>query len=355
MKKVILIYYFCFLMGLMMAYAQNPKDLDAHVYDRVTMKPIENVTISLLQAKKQFRTNSVGNIRIRSFENHDILQTSHAQYKSVRILLDTVQGGTLNIYLQEDNRSLDTVVMSSGYESISGHMATGAYERIDREQLQRNPTFDIMGRLKNATTGLYFNESYDLNSGGITNSDVLIRGLSTLRTTASGPLIVLDDFPYEGNIADINPNDIVDITILKDAAASSIWGARAGNGVIVIKTKKGMVGGKINIDFNSHFNFASKPNLLNLPVVDTKQYIDMERFLFSKGYFQSMENNRAKPALSPVIEMLIKERDGDMDAIQLENNLEELASLDVRKQFLKYIYRPEQRRQYALGIQGGNV
>ena len=66
---------------------------------------------------------------------------------------------------------------------------------------------------------------------------IQVRGLSTVLTEAA-PLIILDNFPFEGDINSINPNDVESVSVLKDAAAASIWGIKAGNGVIVITTKK---------------------------------------------------------------------------------------------------------------------
>src|SRR5690606_24963482 len=134
----------------------------------------------------------------------------------------------------------------------------------------RTPTVDILGRLKNNTTALYFNESYNLNGGGPPNRDLLMRGISTLRSSQAGPLIILDNFPYEGDINDINPNDIEEVSLLKDASASSIWGARAGNGVIVITTRKGAKDQKVHLNFIGSYQITARPDLFSLPIIRTE-------------------------------------------------------------------------------------
>src|SRR5690606_18858287 len=109
--------------------------------------------------------------------------------------------------------------------------------------------FNVLDRLKGVTNGLNFLTS---PSGGSNKNrtDIQIRGVSSMTANAK-PLIVVDGFPYDElnssffadstaiGVGDLNPNDIESITVLKDAAAASIWGVRAGNGVIVITTKKG--------------------------------------------------------------------------------------------------------------------
>src|SRR5690606_16983301 len=85
-------------------------------------------------------------------------------------------------------------------------------------------------------------------------------GVSTIESNES-PLIVLDNFPYEGRLDALNPNDVESITILRDAAAASIWGARAGNGVIVITTKQGNLENKPKLSAVSNITIGSKPDL----------------------------------------------------------------------------------------------
>src|SRR5258707_15132968 len=99
--------------------------------------------------------------------------------------------------------------------------------------MNRSLSGNMLTQIENLTSGVLFNHGDAANPG-----QVLMRGRSTIYANAS-PLIILDNFPYDGSINNINPNDIESITILKDAADAAIWGARAGNGVIVITSKKG--------------------------------------------------------------------------------------------------------------------
>src|SRR5690606_34190767 len=112
-----------------------------------------------------------------------------------------------------------------------------------------------------------------------------IRGRSTIFGNPD-PLIVVDDFPFEGNLDAINPNDVESITILKDAAAASLWGTRAGNGVIVITTKRGQLTHPI-VNVSSGVGITNRPDLFSTPQMTTSEYIELQQFLFEKGFYTS--------------------------------------------------------------------
>ena len=149
---------------------------------------------------------------------------------------------------------------------------------------------------------------------------ITIRGRSSIDENVSvDPLIVLDNFPYEGDINNINPNDIESITILKDAAAASIWGARSGNGVIVITTKKGS-NRKIKVELNTNITTGEKPDIFySTNFLPSKDFIDVETFLFNKGYFDNDIISANRPLLSPVADQLLKRRAGLITAADLQS------------------------------------
>src|SRR5690606_17454368 len=95
---------------------------------------------------------------------------------------------------------------------------------------------------------------------GTPSQRVFMHGISNIRS-ANDPLIILDNFPYEGDISNINPNDIESVTLLKDAAASSIWGAKAGNGVLVLTSKRANKSKPFELEINQHLKITAKPDL----------------------------------------------------------------------------------------------
>jgi TonB-dependent SusC/RagA subfamily outer membrane receptor len=138
--------------------------------------------------------------------------------------------GNLVVMLEPNSSELNEVIVSTGYQQIPAERATGSFAFADNKLLNRRVSPDVLTRISDVVPGVIFNK-------GRSNA-LRIRGQSTIFAEAE-PLIVIDNFPYEGDLNSINPNDVESITVLKDAAAASIWGARAGNGVIVITTKKG--------------------------------------------------------------------------------------------------------------------
>ncbi|HEY8971025.1 MAG TPA: TonB-dependent receptor plug domain-containing protein, partial [Puia sp.] len=120
------------------------------------------------------------------------------------------------------------VPISNGYQRIPKERATGSFGFIDRTLITRTVSTNITDRIENTVPGILSNHGQ--SAAGIPIREIpQVRGLSTIYANAS-PLFVLDNFPYDGDINNINPYDIENITVLKDAAAASIWGVRAGNG-----------------------------------------------------------------------------------------------------------------------------
>jgi TonB-linked SusC/RagA family outer membrane protein len=182
----------------------------------------------------------------------------------------------------------------------------------------------------------------------------MIRGLSSVTQSTTGPLIVLDNFPYSGNVNNINPNDIESITVLKDAAATSIWGARAGNGVIVITTRKARLNQPLSISVNSNVTFSNKPDLLTIPQMPVSSYIDLEKYLFEQGNYDWLFDDTYRSPIPQVPEILNQLRDGSITQQEANQKLEELSSHDIRSDMGKYLYRPTVKQQYAINLSGGS-
>jgi len=187
---------------------------------------------------------------------------------------------TVNIRMVVQDQLIGGVVVD-GYRTISKERAGGAYTIITEEELSRKPVTNISSALTGMVPGMATTVS---TIDG--QNRFVVRGQGTLgqnSTTVDNridtdPLIVVDGFPIQGYtaysfggdgvrnsmdpFATINPNDVETVTVLRDAAATSIYGARAANGVIVITTKKGKgAAGKPNISVSGHVSVSSKPDL----------------------------------------------------------------------------------------------
>lgn len=244
--------------------------------------------------------------------------------------------------------NLQEVTVSTGYQKIPKERATGSFVQVEKKEFNRRVSTDVLSRLDGIVSGLTFNT----NTGK--SNDISIRGMSTIFSNTQ-PLIVVDNFPYDGDIRNLNPNDVESITVLKDAAAASIWGARAGNGVIVITTKKGQANQSVKVSFNSNFTLGEKPDLFYNPnFLNSADYIEVERFLYGKGFYvSSIVNTSSNPVLSPVVELLAKQALNPSDA-SIEQQIQALKQNDYRYDMEKYFYRRSALHQYAASLSGGS-
>jgi len=165
---------------------------------------------------------------------------------------ETTIGGRsiINVVLKEENIDLDEVVVI-GYGSMKKSDLTGAVGSVRMKEMEKAPVLTFDQALAGRIAGVQVS-SNDGQPG--TGMDIVIRGGNSL-TSSNAPLYVIDGFPMEDDMnADINPNDIESISILKDASATAIYGARAANGVVVVETKKGQKGKPV-ISFNASLGF----------------------------------------------------------------------------------------------------
>lgn len=252
---------------------------------------------------------------------------------------------TLNVKTKVTLGEDVTVQVNTGYQTLPKERATGSFAQVDNKSLNEQVGLNIINRLNGVVSGILFDNN-------INRPLFTIRGLSTING-AKSPLIVVDNFPYEGDINNINPNNIESITILKDAAAASIWGTRAGNGVVVITTKRGQFNQGLKLELNANINIVHAPDVFYTRPIKTEDFIDVERFLFDKGFYNSQITNTARPALSPVVELLIKRKNGQISSADSAIQINALRSLDVRRDFDKYVYTNAVNQQYSLNLRGG--
>ncbi|WP_282638697.1 SusC/RagA family TonB-linked outer membrane protein [Sphingobacterium thalpophilum] len=274
--------------------------------------------------------------------------------------LDTgyVTGVPLTIKLHPLENQLEEVeVVSTGYQKIPKERATGSFEFVDSKLLNRKVSTDFVSRLEDVVPGISSSRLYPDNKGNLLNMNV--RGVSTLRSER-WPLVVIDGVPYDnkgaeyskGAFNNINPNDIESITVLKDAAASSIWGAQSGNGVIVVTTKRGKFNQPVQLDVNANISIKAKPDLYYYPQMSTADYIDAQQYLFDKGKYNSWFRNRLRNP-QPVLWLMYNRRNGDLSESEFNNEINRLKQIDVRDDFLKYIYRNAVNQQYHARLQSG--
>lgn len=291
----------------------------------------------------QTLTDRDGQFLLRNVPEGALLEISYIGYEARTII---AAAELSEVLLKALSGELEEVVVqvNTGYQRIPRERATGSFEVIEMEAIQNIPSVSVLDNLEGNSSILY-------DKGG-SRPRHTIRGLSSINGN-NAPLIVLDNFPYDGDINAINPSDIQSINILKDAAASSIWGTRAGNGVIVITTKKGSYDRSTRVAFNSSVQIADKPDLFAIDQISATDVVDLETFLFGEGYYRSLESSTSRPVLSPVVEINIARRDQLISEEEANARLNQLRGLDYRNDFLEYMYQKSLSQQYGISIEGG--
>jgi TonB-linked SusC/RagA family outer membrane protein len=323
------------------------------VYGRITDTlgfPLSGAIVAIAGTTAITSTDETGHFALKRVNTHAVLLVSYLGYVTQKITLS--DNTEVHLSLRESKTELDPVtvqIVNTGYQSLSAERATGSFAQPDKDLFSQRVTTEVMDKLDGITSGFVINKDPSLGT------TYQIRGVSTINADAT-PLIVLDHFPYEGDIAAINPNSIDNITVLKDAAAASIWGARAANGVIVITSKKGRFNQPLQTSLITAMTISAKPDLsYQREFLPSAGFIDMEKSLFQQGFYNAdLSNTTNYPVISPVVEILAKQRAGSLSGEEATNQINALRALDVRKDLKKYFYRSLMNQQVALNLTGGN-
>ncbi|SFS88706.1 SusC/RagA family TonB-linked outer membrane protein [Sphingobacterium wenxiniae] len=340
-----LLLIFVSMFSLSDAWAQSGRTLSGVVRSAAEGQPLQGVSIRTDQ--RQAITDKDGRFQIPTSQQEGSFEVKHLGYKTQQIAFDT-RFTVFDIQLEADESYIEEVeIVNTGYQSIPKERATGSFVQVDNELFNRRVSTNVLDRLADVTPGLIF------NNGKGAAAQMRIRGQNTIRSDASA-LIIVDNFPYEGDISNINPNDVESITVLKDAAAASIWGARAGNGVIVITTKRNNITQQPKVTLNANTTFGQRPDLHYQPLISSADFIDIEQMLFEKGFYTTYENSLNKVPLNPAVELFIEKRDNPERAEEIDGKIALLKTYDIRSDYEKFLYQSPLMQQYALRMEGGN-
>lgn len=322
--------------------------LHGRVIDIKTGAPIAGAAITLQHTKKIYLTATDGSFIITLNAPVDTILITHISYRLKQVPVSLLHDGLL-VTLDEQEARIDDVVVSTGYQEIPKERATGSFVNVDKTLLDKRVAPDIISKLDGITSGLLFSKGVPGRG-----TELGIRGQSTLFANAE-PLIVVDNFPFEGDINAINPNDVASVTVLKDAAAASIWGVRAGNGVIVITTKKGSYNRPLQVSVNANVSVGEKPDLFYDPqFLASPAFIDMENFLFNQGFYDADLAATDYRPYSPAVNLLFQARQGLIAQADADAQLSSLKRIDIRNEYARYFYRNPVHQQYSLSLQGGS-
>ncbi|MBK1439824.1 SusC/RagA family TonB-linked outer membrane protein [Parapedobacter sp. ISTM3] len=306
--------------------------------------PLVGATVQIVNSSTSIKADKDGNFVIRTSLRKGQLRISYVGYIATDIEFISSRTSPFQINLQPEEQMIQEVEVSTGYQKLSPERTTGSFVQLDEEVLNRGYSTNILDRLEGIASGVLFNN-------GTSNLGFSVRGRSTIEADAN-PLIVVDNFPYDGDLSTINPNDVASITILKDAASSSIWGVRAGNGVVVITTKKGQLNQSATVTVSSNVTIQQEADLMARPEMSTTDMIEVEQYLFNLGAFDWYPDVPYQ-SMTPLQNILFTLRNGEISEENANAAISELSQFDYRRDLQKYYYQDAINQQNALSISGG--
>lgn len=240
----------------------NPLNIRGSVIDSLTNKPLAGVTVSLKGTSTGDVTDNNGRFTINSRNaSNPVLEFSMIGYEKKQLSVDGKSD--VSIVLGTSASALDEVVVV-GYGTQSKKFITSAVSSVKGKEIQNLPVASPLALLQGRTAGVQIVQ----NNGapGPTNFTIRVRGITSINA-GNNPLLIIDGMPVEGSSSDINANDVESMEILKDAAATAIYGSRGANGVILVTTKRGKAG-RTAINFNAYTSLqqidrARLPKLMN--------------------------------------------------------------------------------------------
>lgn len=323
-------------------------ELQGRIIDS-TGAPLAGASVKITGTHIGTTANDNGEFSIHVKEA-DVLFISFVGYESqsIKVTADVLSRQTITIRLLADVHVLEAavVVVNTGYQKIPKERATGSFVYLSNKELNRRVGTSVIELLDGNANGIQFDKRTP-------NQRFNIRGYNSF--TFTQPLVVVDNFPYYGEVNDLDPNDIESVTLLKDAAAASIWGAKAGNGVIVITRKKSTIGQPFRVDFNSNVTIQEPIDLYYKKNMTVPELMGVERWLFDKGHYDARLTNPNKKTiiLSPQVQLLNQLRNNQITQEAADAQIAAWEQQDVRQDYEKYFYRNAVTQQYSLNLSGG--
>ncbi|WP_205513199.1 SusC/RagA family TonB-linked outer membrane protein [Longitalea arenae] len=246
--------------------------------------PASGVNVMVKGTSKGTTTNLKGEFVLRDVAENAVLLITSVGYDRQEVLVKNKDFLSLKLKVAVGNLDEMQVI---AYGTTSRRFSTGNISTVKATDIEKRPIQNPLLALQGRVPGIEVTQLTGLSGGGVT---VRIQGRNSLRLSGLEPLIVIDGVPYayqlfdNGNFLDnlvqggsplnyINPNDIESIDVLKDADATSIYGSRAGNGAILITTKKGKASGLAKLNFNLQQGWGKVTRRAKM--LNTKQYLEM--------------------------------------------------------------------------------
>lgn len=325
-------------------------------------EPMPGASISVQGGGKSYIADAKGTFKLLEVSGKETIITRYIGYKPDTTVLKSKT--SIVIALKPLAEQLSTVtVVNTGYQNINKERATGSFGVITAKELAQFPTISVLERIQGMVPGV--NVSTKTTAGQSRNGTINIRGISTIvgqyTQVSVEPLLVIDGFPSQISIARgaldfLNPDDIQQITFLKDAAAASIWGIQAANGVIVVTTKKGKQNAAPTLNFSTTYSTSAKPSTKYGPRLSVPDYINLEKDMINANLLTDPVPSSYLPSNNSQAQAIIfRNKRGEINEAQMNSELAALGQNDNRSQISEYLLQKPVTHQYNLSLSGGGV
>jgi TonB-dependent starch-binding outer membrane protein SusC len=334
---------------------QSIKSMDEFILKGVVRnkanEPMIGVNIKVKDGETGTITDINGEFSLDLPTGNEILVFSYIGFQTMEVPVESKS--YLEVVMAEAFLKLSEVtIVSTGFQTISKERITGAAGSVNSEVISNRPTTDLKSALNGQIAGLVS----DPNLGFV------IRGRSSLSNIQGDrlPLLVVDGFPIDGGFETLNPNDIKSVDVLKDAAASSIYGARAANGVIVITTKKDTRKDKINLNYNTFLSFGDQMDIRHyMDIIDAKTQIE-----YSDYFYNTFKNTTSivspfnaltfQGGTSDYFTMIFEKEKGLLSDQDFNTRRTQMLNADYKEDFDKYILQKPFTQQHNIIISGAS-
>jgi len=263
------------LMGLLLylpSFGQTGVTIHGTVKDSVNAASLTGVSVLLKGTTSGTQTDINGKFSLNAPVG-GVLIFRYVGYKERDIVIQN--NNAINVTLATSAKGLQEVIVVS-YGRQSKHEVTGAIGQINTKEVKDAPVANIGQALQGKLAGVQINEN-----SGTPGADMSfrIRGAASINA-GNSPLIVIDGFPSDEGLQTLSPSEIESVTVLKDAAASALYGSRAANGVLLVTTKQGKLGQK-TLEFNAYTGVQSVPNRGKPDLMDPEEFAE-----YKKEYYE---------------------------------------------------------------------
>ncbi len=304
---------------------------------------LPGVSIQVKETQKGTATAADGSFSIAASEGNT-LRFSYVGFtpREMTVTADMLKEGqpALNIKLSRASTKLDEVAITvnTGYQSVSRERMTGAYSSVQTKRLEGKLQPSLLTALEGQAAGVAITKE----------GKIEVRGRSTFLANGE-PLVVIDGYPAPGGLESVNIDNVETITVLKDAVAASIYGARSSNGVIVITTKTAKRG-KMQLSYKGSTGMTLRPQLSYLNKTSAADYVDAEMDYYNSDAANVGWDYESYTTYGRVTQLMISKEQGLITEAEMNAELSLLRNNNTLKQLERNLFRSTSTQQHNISL-----